>query len=599
MTNNTAERSRPGPDLRETLLNAARDLVDGVRALEVLSGTTEDEFLRVGSRLEDFYGRAATVAELSRSAAGLVSGDDVRRTMDGLRDLAISVSAGSKNSEVMIDLSLSKLKHIADLTEDVHRGLDDLERVTRVLHMLGLSMMIQNASLTKPVRSLRALGEDVRKLSAAIDAKTSQIADETRTAAESIASILSRLRTLHLTRQKKVAAILKKMQRGLSSLSENYVLSSGVTGGISKVAAEVSVSIGNIVTSTQVHDITRQQFESSAREFRDLISTIGGVAGQGGKGRPDDVDAGRLLAETVNFCDRQRSALRNARDHFVSAVRDITGNLKSLAGTVRTMLGKTLEVMGRGSSAGGSSLLRIEGDLDSVRSAFSALSETVEIGNEISEAIIVVARTAGRLAGFTDDVENIGDEIVLIALNAEIKAEIIGQEGRGLAVIAESVQKISVEAQDCIRRISHLLGSITSASDELSDAFISSGETAMPHEKEISKDLDDFIALLRSVNGRMFPVLGECEEIGRGLSADIEAMSGAINVHEYVENVAGKVLAGLLETASAAKEAMRGNGEGIRDLFESRREAEDLLSRRPAGPVHGGTPEFGGNVEFF
>lgn len=594
---NIAEKRSLNPGFRQLLHNAGKELVDGVQALEVLSTMTEEEFLYVGSKLKDFHDRAAKMAELSKSATGLVSGDEIRRTMDGLRDLVEGVSAGLKNSESMAAVSLTKLRHIVDLIEEVYISLDDLERITRTLNMLGLSMIIQNATLTRPVRSLQVLGEDVRRLSAAIDQKASQIAAETKGAAESITNILSDLSSLQVAQQTKVAGILRKTQAGISSLSEKYDLSAGITLDISEISAEISRSIGNIVTSAQVHDITRQQFEGLAVAFRGILSTLTGSGED--DAWSDEAEARRLVDETVDFCDEQGSSLLHAKDHFVFAAREIIRNLKLLTRTVRAIRARTLEVMNTGSSNGDSFLLLIENDLDSVRSALAALSETVQIGNEISQAILVVARTTGRLSGFTDDVENIGDQIELIALNAEVKAEGLGQGGRGLAVIAESVQKISVEAQDCIRSISLLLRSITSSSDELSDAVVSTGETVVPREKKMSKGLRDFIDSLRSVNGKVFSVLSECEEFGLNLSTDIEEVSRAISVHESVDKVAGEILANLWKTASAGRKVMGGDS-GKRSYFQGKAgNAEDLQSVEKDRLASCGPYEFGSNVELF
>lgn len=597
MTHDTTENGLMTLTLGDILRKADRELVDGIQALEVLSTMTEDEFLHVGSKLEDFYGRAARMAELSRSAAGLVSGEEIRQTMDGLKDLVGRVSSGLKHSEAMTEVSLPKLKHIVDLIDGIYDSLDDLETITRTLNMLGLSMIIQNATLTRPVGSLQALGEDVRQLSSAIDLKAAQIAEETREAAESITTILNRLGSLRLTQQTKVAGILKKTMSGISSLSEKYDLSARITGDISEISSTVWESIGNIVTSAQAHDIVRQQFEGSAEAFRKLRSEL---AADIEEAEPSSQGATALESahKIAKFCETQSSQLILARNGFVSAAKKIILNLTSLSRTVKTIVEKSREVISAGNSGERSFLLLVESDIDSVRSALSALSETVQIGNEISGAIIVVIRTSGRLSGFTDDVENIGDRIALIALNAEVKAEGIGQEGRGLAVIAESIQRISVQAQDCIQGISDSLRSITEAADDLSEAVISTGEQAMPREDEMARGLRNYVDRLSHINEKMFSFLTEGEEFGQSLSDDIQTVTRTISVHESVTDVTDEILANLGDTGSAANKMIFECGE--EDNFRERvREAKSLLSGEKTRPPAAGTSDLGNNVELF
>lgn len=598
VTNNIIENRLSPGTFAEMKQNISREVVDGIQALEVLSTMTEDEFLHVGSRLEEFSRRAAAMAELSKSATSLVSGDEIRHTMDGLSALVESVRAGVDNSEAMTAASLTRLKSITELIEEVDPGLDDLGRVTRRLKMLGLSMIIQNATLKRPLESLRILGEDVRKLSEAIDEKASHIAGEVKTAAQSVTDTLSRLSSLQVTLQTKAAGILKKTRSGISSLSEKYALSAGITRDILEISVEISGSIGNIVTSTQAHDITRQQFESSAGVFNGLLAVLADENGEDAGLSNEAEGDRRTLREIAHFCDRQSSLLLRARDHFVQAAGEVVRNLKSLIRTVLAIRGKTLEVMHTGSLSDSSFFLRLEGDLDSVMSALSALSETVEIGNEISRAIIVVARTAGRLSGFTDDVENIGDRVALIALNAEVKAEGMGQEGRGLTVIAESVQHVSSEAQTCIRGISDLLRSITSASDELGDAVVASADMSTPRSEELSNGLRGFIATLRSVNEKVFSVLGESEEFGRSLSDDIDKVSRSIRVHESVDKVTSEIIDNLQKTGSSVKRLMRVEF-GERTDYEMADEAKDRSSVEGDSGIYENSGEFGNNVEFF
>ena len=56
--------------------------------------------------------------------------------------------------------------------------------------------------------------------------------------------------------------------------------------------------------------------------------------------------------------------------------------------------------------------------------------------------------TVGEIATFVGDIEKIGEEIKLIALNAQIKSAYTGDEGAALGVLAEAIQRLSIDAID-------------------------------------------------------------------------------------------------------------------------------------------------------
>ncbi len=56
-------------------------------------------------------------------------------------------------------------------------------------------------------------------------------------------------------------------------------------------------------------------------------------------------------------------------------------------------------------------------------------------------------KTVSEMSGFTRAIEYIGDEVELIALNAAVKADQIGEEGRAIGIVADEIQRISAKAQ--------------------------------------------------------------------------------------------------------------------------------------------------------
>ncbi|HIJ94804.1 MAG TPA: hypothetical protein HPP94_03490 [Desulfuromonadales bacterium] len=79
-----------------------------------------------------------------------------------------------------------------------------------------------------------------------------------------------------------------------------------------------------------------------------------------------------------------------------------------------------------------------------------------------------VAQTICDIAIFVTDIETIGSEIDLIALNAQIMAAHTGSEGAALCVLAEAIKRLSDEAIHQTDSVASILKKIHSATELLS-----------------------------------------------------------------------------------------------------------------------------------
>jgi len=77
----------PGPPLQEVWPAWVATLEEAAARLNELSGSTESEFLFIGSQLHDFYSRATAILQMSDEAVGLVAGEDVLQAFKGLQHI--------------------------------------------------------------------------------------------------------------------------------------------------------------------------------------------------------------------------------------------------------------------------------------------------------------------------------------------------------------------------------------------------------------------------------------------------------------------------------------------------------------------------------
>lgn len=114
--------------------------------------------------------------------------------------------------------------------------------------------------------------------------------------------------------------------------------------------------------------------------------------------------------------------------------------------------------------SGGSDLLSI---LENGRSELNILVEELREGLEAKQPMLTeianLSQVIGELRQMATDVADIANQTNLLALNAAIEAARAGEAGRGFAVVADEVRKLSNASGDTGKRIGSKVESITAS----------------------------------------------------------------------------------------------------------------------------------------
>jgi hypothetical protein len=200
----------------------------------------------------------------------------------------------------------------------------------------------------------------------------------------------------------------------------------GLTSASTKRIAE---AVGVAIVSLQAGDSVRQRLEHVCRGLR--------IAAGSEPSLVPAISVSQLDEQTVRLiCQLQASQLKSSATSFDGDIRDIDQSLKAL-------VADAAEIVGHGRSLYGG-----DGDmtsfLSSVKQALaqaSALIKTCESSRQsVEDALSVVEETLAKFrSAITDLAETIVD-IILIGMNAGLKAAQLGVKGRAFVVIANELK---------------------------------------------------------------------------------------------------------------------------------------------------------------
>lgn len=526
--------------------------------LRRLSGSTEGEFLSIGARLHDFLVRAGAIDRLAGDVANQVGGEDILDATSRLLTLLDKMQEYLIDTEREAERDCESLRSVLHLLVQVIEPLNGFGKINKELRMLGISTKIESARLGNNAAGFDTLAADVANLSVQVLDKSHTILVQQSSLSELIRDTLKNVESIEAEQQLKVKGILEKTRSSIKRLEEINGNCSVVASVMAAASSEISGSMSEVVMSMQFHDIVRQQIEHVESSLDELHKGLSAVT----------VTGNELVIETSDICELQAAQLRQAQNEICSAVQNIIDNLAAVAVKEVQVSHQARELAGVADQAGTSFFDDMGRDLKTVA---ATLVGSAKAGRSISEAMNRVAGTVGEIVTYVGDIEHIGEEIELIAMNAQIKAARTGADGAALGVLAEAIQRLSVEAQRQTGIVSATLLSVTETTERL---FHVVGDEMESLESEVGSIVDELDAVLHTLSNLSETVIVRVRDLEREviqLSGDIEATTSSITVHELMANGASDVASVLDAIVSEAAalvpvDLAKGKSERLKEL---------------------------------
>ena len=515
--------------------------------LQKLAGTTEDEFLQIGAQLQDFYYRSSEITSMANQLVDSVSGEQAQSLIDRLRQMMGDMEAYLASARSQSSVSCGTLEQIVSLLEQVSQPLQGFQKLTKTLHMLGISTKIESSRLGELGLGFMTLALDVEKLSQLVSEKSINILNHRQLLSRMISDNLRIVLNSEGVQDRELSGVLASTSCNLEQLVSVNSRCSSFGSLVSSVSAEVSGNISEVVSSMQMHDMTRQQVE----HIVEALERLSGKLQESIEVAPDPDSYRKLIVEAGDVCELQSAQLRFAASELCGAVRSIVENLRDVASKQSLMASESLATTGVADSSGGSFMDAMSRGMGTVTGVLAACAQS---DREMSVTLSQVADTMQEVTGFVTDIEEIGSEIDLIALNAQVKAAHTGTEGAALGVLAEAIKRLSDDAITQTGLVSDTLTQVNRSTEHLFQEATEETEQLGTRIATMEQEISEILAALGSMNGNLRGLLsGLGQKVGR-LTEDIERATSAIDVHERVAHMADEAMGNLDRIVAMARE---------------------------------------------
>jgi hypothetical protein len=460
---------------------------------------SEEVFLDAGERLSGLQARAQRLVEAAGRSAALAAHTEAA-------DPVASLEAGLDDLRRCLAESRRVLGASTRGLVGVLRGIDELtgfrpefQRAGVTLWTLAISTRIENAR-GEGGGGFETVVADVRRLGAQIEPKFEAVLSRVQVLRGTAAGALSRAQMFLDREAGKLVEHVDATSASVAALRATRSSADGVGRRAAITTDVVAGEVTGILTTLQMHDIARQMIEHVRAELDGLADGAG-------------------PAEVAALATLEASQLGRARETLTSALGDIAARLGRISSAGRA-LGAEAERMAE--LREGTSLFdRVD---EGIARSAEALREQLSRERFTTSAICRVSASMIEVATFAREIEVIGSEVKLIALNAQVQAEKAGDTGRALAVLARAVRELSVDVEQQTSKVAAVMARISDEAGRLGAEQALEASQAAASEHIVA----DTSALLESLHRQHRGLLDGIESAARD-GADLEAEVGAIS----------------------------------------------------------------------
>ena len=508
--------------------------------LDRVISSNEESFLVIGEKLRDYYERAKKMCGSSKEVIDMMSGEGLNRATEGLTLILEGLKGHLGESEGHFSHIQVVFHQYLETLKKVSSYLDEFDKIVLNLSMLGFLTRVENAHIFSDESGFASLTDDVKRLSETIKKKSSHIKPQSAEVQSFIIHALSEVEEFKKGKSSLARDMLNKTVANHKALSDKYASALHSTQIISERAQGIASSIGKIVMSLQFHDITHQQIEHVKEVLESLRERVSSSDNQGN-------EISGLVNEVVNL---QIAQIKQSRDDLVNAVIKIKQNLQTIAKSIEQILDETRDV----AWASGTEGLSFMEDMDNgISSVIDSINANAQEQAMLTETVSTSSVMVSDMSGFVHEIENLGLNLQLIALNARIKAAHIGMEGAALDTISGGIYELSKNAREETRNLSELLSSLVHTSGSFNSDLKGIRESQQTTVHAMVVTLRDLTGSLHQINDSVLSTLTGMTCDGQTLMKEIYTTASEISVHKEVEGELDDLMNSLSEITQSAR----------------------------------------------
>lgn len=410
-----------------TKLKEWKSILESVsQQINVVSSTTESEFLTLGESLMQFF-------DINSSNASQVN-DVVEKIESGEKLNIGEISTQFDNAYTELNVVKDTFSHVtrsfSNLRGKVQKILEMKEFLSSIsysIKMLSILMKIKSSKLSEDlfsqeIKSIDALAKGISKNTQEITAYSGHILDFID---ESSGCITEQIGMFDDTR----FSSHKNLETSLGLLSDDTIKTKETCLKIKYLSSQLFPEINNVVSNVQFHDIARQKMEHISKALEKLSNELSNA----------DTDEELTLRKLAIVLKLQIAHIQNIKIEAVENSGNIRGYLSEIS-RIAIEQGINANIIQKLAGKSSSRMDVVEGQLEQLPLLLNVIKK---IKGEVVKAVEIIDSNISEIANQLKSIESFQTDLKLLTINSVILSSQLSGAGKVMSVISDNIKNLS------------------------------------------------------------------------------------------------------------------------------------------------------------
>jgi len=227
------------------------------------------------------------------------------------------------------------------------------------------------------------------------------------------------------------------------------------------------------------------------------------------------------------------------------------------------------------------------------------LDESVGKRNQLIERIGQLQAHTSQLRGMAESVSYIAGQTNLLALNAAIEAARAGEAGRGFAVVADEVRKLSMQSNDTGKSISTSVGQIVAELEATALRAQQLGEEEKLLMNDASGSVTEVINTFQQITHELKDSQQQLAASGGQVRDEIQDVLVNLQFQDRISQILGHVMADMQRLEATLNDAVQAPGGQLPPVPDTRKwlaELKKTYTTHEQHSLHSGGKAQGGSA---
>ncbi|KEI16086.1 methyl-accepting chemotaxis protein [Clostridium haemolyticum] len=275
-----------------------------------------------------------------------------------------------------------------------------------------------------------------------------------------------------------------------------------------------------------------------------------------------------IINSSTNVTLENSNNIKQAMEEITSSISDSSKEMQNsfnsmqfLADNIDSIRENSININNEASSAN----KLIENIINILTGLETKSEENIIVSNETTQNIQSLLQKSNNIIGIVETIEQISNQINLLALNASIESARAGEAGKGFSVVADEIKKLSGETSNAVNKINILIEELTNAISISSNSIERSSNVAQSQIgtiNETRKILSKVIRFMQSMPEKIGRNVSKIEGVYKEKDVVSVSMNSVLSLTEEISGSSEEVYASTAEV----KEKMDYTKELIEEL---------------------------------